>query len=319
MTSRYGLCTMVTSALKKLLPTKVKIFLSNLENFLRFDLYAYHIAGSRVRRLLKQRKQPSQYLFILGPARSGSSLLVKVLNSHPQISGYGESHECYDSAFDLEKLIYRTSVILDDFDPIGHTYVMDKIVWNYRLSDEILNNKQIKFVFLLRDPIATCMSALKCSSVPEFKNVNSWMHYYQKRLTFLANVATKINDPSRCLTLQYEDLLGNTDQVLASFQKFLGTALPLSDHYTVSQGGRFKYGDNSSSITSGKILRKQVKPLQVDESLFSADQQQTIAKLQGDCNKVLSVYSQSASGVGSVGSTTKTSVSAVRVSSFVSN
>jgi len=50
------------------------------------------------------RGQPYRILLILSHMRSGSSLLTHLLNSNPEIIGYGETHIQYASEQDFKKL-----------------------------------------------------------------------------------------------------------------------------------------------------------------------------------------------------------------------
>ena len=280
--------------LRQLIPLRIRTFISKIESFLLFDLYAYHVIGPALSKKLRQRKQSLNYLFVMAPARSGSSLLGHILFSHPEVTGYGESHVGYASNTDLYRLIYRTAVVLDDFDPMGYTYIVDKLVWNYPISDSILQNKQIKFIFLLRDPAATYTSTVKSFSGHESpEGVNNWVNYYRRRLEYLETLAMQINDPSRCLTLRYEDLLEDTDRTLASFQNFLGTEAPFSDSYTVTKHtSRLKYGDHSSSIKSGKILRKKCHRPTLDSTVFAPEKQQAVYDFYANCMSTLRQWTQ---------------------------
>ncbi|MEM9806396.1 MAG: sulfotransferase [Cyanobacteria bacterium P01_D01_bin.56] len=287
---------MIKRYLRKLLPVKLRVFLSKVEDFLLFDIYAYCVVRPSLARKLRRRQQPSEYLFVLSPARSGSSLLCNVLNSHPEITGYGESHTGYVSSVDLDKLICRTAVLLDDFDALSHKYVMDKMVRNYLLSDDILHNERVKFIFLLRDPSATYRSMVKLfSGYGSSDGVDQWISYYKERLEYFEELAIRINNSQRCLTVRYEDLLEDTDETLALLQDFLDTKAPFSDSYTAAKtAGRLKYGDNSSSIKSGKILRRKASRPVLNEGVFAVDKQDFVYRLQANCFETLKQYTQGA-------------------------
>ena len=251
-------------------PERVRLFFvrayrspvtQNLRNTL-FEFYSYILLKPYFQYRLRQRSQPLKYLFILSPMRSGSSLLVHLLNSHPEIEGFGESHCAYLHNNDLERLIYRTAVIQPTFDFQNANYVMDKIVTNHDLSPRLLKNQKIKFIFLLRDPAASFNSAAKlaqsCGGLSQYQSFSQWFEYYQERLDFLRHVARQINDKNRCLFIKYEDLLHNTTASLETFQSFLQTKSTFSEDYRVSKNtGVLKYGDPSSTLKSGKIARHQ--------------------------------------------------------------
>ncbi|WP_161634986.1 sulfotransferase family protein [Leptolyngbya sp. Heron Island J] len=244
----------------------------------------------------------------MAPARSGSSLLGHILYSHPEVTGYGESHVSYTSTTDLHRLIYRTAAVLDDFEPMDYTYIVDKIVWDYPIADAI----QIKFIFLLRDPAATYTSTVHSFSGQESPaGVEQWISYYQKRLERLKTLAMQINEPNRCLTLRYEDLLGDTDRTLASFQTFLGTRTPFSDSYTVApHTARLKYGDNSNAIRAGKILRKKFRKPILNETIFTLEKQTAVYNCYASCMTTLSQYTQLSSAIADHQSEHESSLSA---------
>ncbi|MBX2862008.1 MAG: sulfotransferase [Leptolyngbyaceae cyanobacterium MAG.088] len=285
---------MVRRYLRKLIPVSIRTFISKIESFLLFEIYAYRFLGPFVSKTLRQRQTPLNYLFVMAPARSGSSLLGHILYNHAEVTGYGESHVAYASNHDLQHLIYRTAAVLDDFDPLACTYIVDKLVWEYPISDSILQNQQIKFIFLLRDPAATYTSTVKSFSGHESpEEVDKWIAYYLKRLKTLETFATQINSPQRCLTLRYEDLLGDTERTLDSFQRFLGTTAPFSDSYTVAKHtSRLKYGDNSETIKAGKILRRKFHPPTLNDAVFTPQKQQSVYSAYSDCISALKKHTQ---------------------------
>ena len=72
------------------------------------------------------RARPLRYLFVLGHVRSGSSLLVHILNSHPEICAVGESWLLYDGEATFRKLVpFVHATLRKPF--LTETYVVDKI------------------------------------------------------------------------------------------------------------------------------------------------------------------------------------------------
>jgi hypothetical protein len=73
----------------------------------------------------------TEWLFVLGHMRSGSSLLVHLLNSSPEILGYGETHREYTgrrSLFCLHDDVCREFEKHGEITDPFYRYVMDKIV-----------------------------------------------------------------------------------------------------------------------------------------------------------------------------------------------
>ena len=257
----------VKNLVKKYLPENAARFASkardNIYRSIVIDLYAHRIIGPRLERALSQREKPIKYLFVISPMRSGSSLLTNILNGHPSIAGYGENHVSYSSPEDLSCLAARTRVLEPSF--MGsEEFIMDKMVWNYQISDEVLSAADSNFIFLLRNPADTFKSMGRLAdSNPQSQGFKRWrvrkncLAYYQKRLADMAHLAERVNDPERCLLLEYESLMNVTKPTLQALEQFLGLEQPLSEEYPVSRStGNFRYGDGSSNIRAGKIIRK---------------------------------------------------------------
>jgi hypothetical protein len=228
--------------------------------------------------------------------RSGSSLLVHLLNSNPEIEGFGESHCTYSNYQDLEKLIYRTAVIQSSFNFENSSYVMDKVVTNYDLSDAILANQQVKFIFLLRDPATSFKSAAKlgkaCYGLSGYQSFDTWFQYYQERLDFLQNIAKQINNKERCLFVNYEDLLHKTQISLQAFQNFLHTQATFSEDYTVSKNtGILRYGDPSDVLKTGKISRQE-KLTAKQLSIFSEEEKVLAYRTYNNCINTFTQYAK---------------------------
>ncbi len=259
-----------TSDIRIRMTERVHLFLANSprSNFVKktikasFEFYSHKLLRPYFQYQLSKRSHPLKYLFVLSPMRSGSSLLVHLLNSNSEIEGFGESHCAYSNCQDLEHLIYRTAVIQNSFDFKNASYVMDKIVRNHDISEEILKDKNTKFIFLLRDPEASFKSVAQLGKnyplLQEYNYFDHWFEYYQERLNFLQKTAQTIDDKHRCLFIQYEALLYQTEVSLQRFQSFLDTKTAFFEEYKVSKTtGSLRYGDPSNVLKSGKILRPQ--------------------------------------------------------------
>lgn len=82
-------------------------------------------------------ERPNQILFMLGHMRSGSSLLTHILNTNPEISGFGESHLKYSTKEDFKELIYQVHQTLGKWQ-VDEKYILDKILHDSHLVDETL-------------------------------------------------------------------------------------------------------------------------------------------------------------------------------------
>lgn len=249
------------------------------------DFYIHRIISPRLGRRLSHRENPINYLFVISPMRSGSSLLTNILNGHPSIVGYGENHVSYSSPGDLSRLAARVSVLEPSFTG-SEEFIMDKMVWNYQISDEVLSAADSKFLFLFRDPADTFRSMGKLTDLDprsqvfkRLRDPKNALAYYQERLAEMAHLAERVNDPERCLLLEYESLLISTKSTLQTLEQFLGLDQPLSERYPVSRRtGNFRYGDGSPKIRAGKIIRKVSKASSLAESREILEARKTYAR-----------------------------------------
>ena len=190
--------------------------------------------------------------------RSYSSLLGHILGSHSQIDGYCEAHLSYSSSADLLKLqeFVRSSI---EQEPLGD-FLFDKILGNHtKIAMKILEDEKVYPVFLIRNPQDTVKSILNMGynivGNSTYQNVQKVCTEYVKRIRKLALTASKIS--GRGLFISSEDLIENTDQVLRRLERFLNLSSPLSSEYrTFKYTGEKSYGDPSSNIATGKVIKK---------------------------------------------------------------
>ncbi len=226
----------------------------NLKDTLIKNYFDYRINGVSSPTHIRFRKSPYKFLFILGHMRSASSLLVHILNSHPDIIGYGETHITYQSPQDFKTLLSNVHWKIRDYQ-MNQTYVLDKLLHTNKLIDEtLLESEDVYNIFLLREPIATIQSTLKLKQHWEEKKV---VDYYTYRLKTLENYGTLINNKSHSLVLTYDQILHETQLVLDALQVFLKTKEPFSEEYEILQTTGLKgIGDSSENIQAGRIIRK---------------------------------------------------------------
>ncbi|MGK7932329.1 MAG: sulfotransferase family protein [Microcystaceae cyanobacterium] len=229
----------------------------NLKDTLIKNYFDYRINGVSSPTHIRFRKSPYKFIFILGHMRSASSLLVHILNSHPDIIGYGETHITYQSSQDFKTLLSNIHWRLREY-KMNQVYVLDKLLHNNKLIDEtLLQSENVYSIFLLREPISTIQSTLK---LKQHWGEEKIVDYYTYRLKTLENYATSINNKSQSLVLTYNQLLNETQLVFAALQTFLKTKEPFSEEYKVLQTTGLKgVGDSSENIQSGKIIRKTEK------------------------------------------------------------
>jgi hypothetical protein len=197
-----------------------------------------------------------KYIFLLSHMRSYSSLLSHILGSHNEISGYSEMHLSYKNKSDLTVLRYRVYSMNNN--NLDGTYVFDKILHNHYISNELLNSKNIKNLFMLRAPEDTIKSISKMSSnLNNPVRLNSFDkigNYYIERLKHLSELVKRTN--RNAVYLDAEKIVHNTDFVLGYLTDWLQLPTKLSSEYkTFSHTGKPGFGDPSDNIKQGKIIK----------------------------------------------------------------
>ena len=218
----------------------------------------YHYFNIRINQIAdpfsaRFRRDPYQYLFVLSHMRSGSSLFSHILNSNPEIIGYGETHINYDSVTNFKDLQFKVYWQLKDIS-MTHRYILDKILHNHKITDStILKTSNLSTIFLIREPVGTISSILGIK--PHWSEQKA-VDYYCQRLQCLVNYAQIIDNASHCLMITYEQLLNSSDSVFRQLQQFLKTKQGFSANYQVLRTtGMRGIGDSSENIKAGRIIK----------------------------------------------------------------
>ena len=192
--------------------------------------------------------------------RSRSSLLAHILGSHPQICGYSELHNTYNTANSLVEIHHKLSQ--KRHCEANTTYYLDKILHNYSISNAVLTTAKPKIIFLLREPEATIKSIIQLGLITSKKR---WLNkpfkaldYYCSRLLALESLCTNLHHLKIAdyYYLESDNLINNTQQVLNELQKWLQLESPLNEKYTIfSDTGKPGHGDPSDNIKVGRIIK----------------------------------------------------------------
>ena len=102
--------------------------------------------------------EPAATVFILGHMRSGSTLLLHILLSHPDIAGCGEQNTPYRTVRDLHRLAitarFAQGPLLRRF-----RYVVDQINHDrFTPNEALLQDSRVRLLFLIREPPASLSS-----------------------------------------------------------------------------------------------------------------------------------------------------------------
>ncbi len=230
------------------------------------------------------RNRPYKVLFILSHMRSGSSLLTHILNSNPEIIGYGETHLKYTSEKDFKALMFKVYWNARDL-KMNHKYILDKVLHNNKfLKHQFLTSEQILGIFLIREPQRSLASMLELK--PHW-NEQDVLNHYCYRLAKLEEYAKLINNKKRSLLITYEQILNNSESVFDSLKNFLETQAGFSEEYQLMQTTGQRYvGDWQGNINAGRIVRT---PRKLDNSISQESLERAIQAFD-QCQSNLAEY-----------------------------
>lgn len=217
-------------------------------------------------RLAFELAAPRRYLFIMSHMRSYSSLLCHILNSNPEVAGYVEMHESYTTSLDLFKLTMRVRELTGEQLQSGQ-YLLDKLLFNYEISQQMLARDDIAMLFTIREPekaIRSIIAMGRKRRKPDWKSrPHRVVDYYARRLGRLSEIAA--DKPRRSLFFEADQLIDDTPALLEAFGSFLELKQPLRSTYeTFEYTGKPKFGDPSKFISTGRIVRDRADYDEVD-------------------------------------------------------
>lgn len=197
------------------------------------------------------------YILLFSHMRSQSTLLAHILGSHPEIDGYTELHQHYESPIDLRNMTRRIE---------EHTgarrrgrYAFDKLLHNRAIVDAgILRRDDVKVVFLLRNARDTIPSIIRAGrfdgQILSAGTPEGATHYYVTRLERMDQYSEWVGE--RAALVEAEKLVADTDAELAGLTRFLELETPLSSNYAkFKHTGERGLGDMGPNILAGRVLR----------------------------------------------------------------
>jgi len=204
--------------------------------------------------------QPS-VLLLLGHMRSGSTLLLHLLLTHPAVAALGERNAVYASRGDLARLALATRASARA--PLRRLrYVADQVNHNrFTPNSWLLGDPRVRVLFMLRKPEASLVSLLELSRI---HYEGSWsalgaVNYYVERLGFLTKLAASLPSAKCAALVTYETLTDSPQQTLEALRIYLELQHGFSQTYSTQPftGSR---GDPGPNIRVGRILRRQSTP-----------------------------------------------------------
>ncbi len=198
--------------------------------------------------------KPKNNLFILSHMRSTSSLLSHILSDNDQICGHVELHSPYTKY--VHQIKTRSALYMEKDSFKNSTYLLDKILHNRLVIDERTFKITPKYIFLLREPERTMISmiSMHIRHNNPVENIKVLEEYYINRVNTLIENWKSYNGDK--IFIQSESLKNDTNNTLSNLSEFLELKSCLKDSYKIyNETGKAGYGDPSSNIKQGKILK----------------------------------------------------------------
>jgi hypothetical protein len=193
-------------------------------------------------------------LFLVSHMRGFTSLLSHLLGSHPEVSGYFESHASYHEVTDLLKL--RATLDATDGLSGNEKWIVDKLLnIELEISDAILAREDVSLLFMLREPRATLKSLIATRERYGWRlDRNEAETYYFTRLQQIAALARRA---AGGYYLDAEAIVDDTGHALAQLSRALRLSTPLQPNFeTRSMTAKLGLGCPSDYIKQGRIVRE---------------------------------------------------------------
>ncbi len=232
-----------------------------------------------------RRSEPRKIIWVLAHMRSGSTLLMHLLSSHPDILGAGERNATYSSEDDLRRLAITAAYARRQLFS-NHGRVVDQINHNrFLAAEDLLNHPRVYKIFLVREPRSALASMVEVLGRHYGMTLEEATDYYLQRLPALARYAQHVLNRESSFFLTYDDLVGHAGPVLGRLQTFLHLRTPLPESYrTFDFTGR--QGDPSERIRSGRILTDlPPRPLEMEPRAL-----ERIREAYARCSSVLEAH-----------------------------
>lgn len=197
------------------------------------------------------------YILLFGHMRGQTTLLAHILGSHPEIDGYTELHQHYESPIDLRNMTKKIEEHTGE--PRRGRYALDKLLHNKAIIDAgILARTDVKSILLVRDPRDSIPSIMRAGRYDEhvlpISDAAVAVDYYVGRLKRLEAYSEFLGP--RAALVEAEVLTSDTEAILAGLTRFLGLASPLSPSYEQFRlTGKRGLGDMGPNIHAGRVLR----------------------------------------------------------------
>ncbi|MGC9450629.1 MAG: sulfotransferase family protein [Oceanipulchritudo sp.] len=211
-------------------------------------------------------KASVQYIFILSAMRSGSTLLQHICGQQPHVLSAGETKIEYDQPDKLNELkqhLFAYNAVSEAQQKKTSWVFLEKCVHaRYLPSLKPFPSKDMRFIFVLREPHAALTSLMERKNWPYTESLESGAWYYGERPKELVGLARELDRPENAYFLTYEDFLENTQQHLEGLTRFLRMPEPLQEEYRQQKWtAKLSLGDVSPNIKSRQVVANRRKEL----------------------------------------------------------
>jgi hypothetical protein len=196
-------------------------------------------------------------LLLLGHMRSGSTLLLHLLLTNPEVSALGERGAVYTSRADLARLAIASRLARRS--PFRRLrYVADQVNHNQLTpNSRLLQDPRVRILFLLRRPELTIASIVELyrAHYRQAWSLSQAVDYYVERLGVLMELGESLASPVCAALIPYEALTDLPQETLEALRRFLGLRQGFTQTYaTYAFTG--KHGDPGPNIAAGRIIHK---------------------------------------------------------------
>jgi hypothetical protein len=197
-------------------------------------------------------------LLLFGHMRSGSTLLLHLLMTNPEVSAVGERGAIYASKAEFACLAVATRIARRlPFRRLR--YVVDQINHSQLTPDRsLLQHSRVRVLFILRRPEASIASILELyrSYYAEPWSPARAVDYYVERLDALTQLGESLPSRTSGALIPYEVLTESPAETLEALRVFLGLNSGFSQTYQTYSFTAWA-GDPGPKIALGKVVRSQ--------------------------------------------------------------
>lgn len=188
-----------------------------------------------------QSREPynGDFVFVLGPPRSGTTLLQNLILAHSKFGGWSHETSVFSpkNLFNRERFFYidddnyslcrQSKTTLEFFVNLHRNFIHSGLIpvektpqHAKRLRFLLKKFPNGKFVFIVRDPRDAFYSGIRGNNIPQCNSARSYINYWLKcTRPFLETKSDNIK------LVRYEDLTVNPHKEMSSVMSFLGFSL----------------------------------------------------------------------------------------------